>query len=118
MKPIRTEADNETALARIYELMQLDLSVEPDKRDELELLSILVENYEREAYPVPPPHPIEAIKFRMEQMGLPISEFEKIVGKRNSPQAILDGKRKLSVKLIRTLHQKLKIPAEVLIMEY
>ena len=74
--------------------------------------------YEEEHYPIPLPHPIEAIKFRLEQMGLKESELNKILGSRSRKHDILNGKRKLSLAMIRKLHNKLNIPAETLIAEY
>jgi HTH-type transcriptional regulator/antitoxin HigA len=68
LKPIKTKKEYDAALARVYELMQKDVKAGSKLSDELEVLSILTESYEKEHYPIPPPHPIEAIKFRLEQM--------------------------------------------------
>jgi HTH-type transcriptional regulator / antitoxin HigA len=118
LKPIRTKKEYEAALARVYELMQKDLKAGSKLSDELEVLSILVEAYEDKHYPIPPPHPIEAIKFRLEQMGIDEKELTKILGGRSRKSEILSGRRKLSLNMIRELHEKLSIPAETLIAAY
>jgi HTH-type transcriptional regulator/antitoxin HigA len=118
LKPIKTKKEYEAALARVYELMQKDIKAGSKLSDELEILSILVELYEKEHYPIPPPHPIEAIKFRLEQMGIDEKELTRILGGRSRKSEILSGKRKLSLNMIRILHKKLKIPAESLINAY
>lgn len=118
LKPIKTKKDYNTVLARVYELMQKDLKAGSALADELEVLSILVEAYEQKHYPVPPPHPLEAIRFRLEQSGLGETELNKLLGGRNRKSEIMSGKRKLSLAMIRTLHKKLQIPAETLIAVY
>jgi HTH-type transcriptional regulator / antitoxin HigA len=118
LKPIKTKKEYEAALARIYELMQKNLKAGSKFSDELEVLSILAEAYEKQHYPIPPPHPIEAIKFRLEQMGIDEKELTRILGGRSRKSEILTGKRKLSLNMIRILHKKLKIPAESLINAY
>ena len=109
LKLIKTKKDHEAALERIYELMQMNLKAGP-LSDELEALSILVEAYEEKHYPIPPPHPIEAIKFRLEQMGMDEKGLNKILGGRSRKSEILSGKRKLSLNMIRQLHKGLRIP--------
>ncbi len=118
LKPIKTKKDYEDALARVYKLMQKDLKPGGRLSDELEILSVLIEGYEENHYPIPPPHPIEAIKFKLEQMGINEKELTKILGGRSRKSEILSGSRKLSLTMIRELHNKLKIPAETLIAEY
>ena len=118
LKPIKTNKEYEAALQHVYELMQKDLKPGSKLSDELEVLSILVEAYEKEHYPIPPPHPIEAIKFRLEQMGIDEKELTSILGGRSRKSEILSGRRKLSLNMIRELHDKLKIPAETLIAAY
>lgn len=118
LKPIKTNKEYEAALQRIYELMQKDLKAGSKLSDELEVLSILVESYEKKHYPIPLPHPIEAIKFRLEQMGTDEKELTSILGGRSRKSEILSGRRKLSLSMIRELHDKLKIPAETLIAAY
>lgn len=118
LKPIKTEQQYEDALERIYTLMQVELEEGSKESDELEILSLLVKAYENAHYPVPKPHPLEAIKFRMEQMGLSEAELSKILGYRSRKSEILSGKRKLSLRMIRRIHEVLNIPAEVLIKAY
>jgi HTH-type transcriptional regulator/antitoxin HigA len=118
LKPIKTKKEYDAALQRCYELMQLNLKPGSELSDELEVLSILVESYEIKHYPVPPPHPIEAIKFRLEQMSMDEKDLAKILGGRSRKSEILSGRRKLSLAMIRQLHNKLKIPAETLIADY
>ncbi len=86
--------------------------------DELEVLSILIEKYEDEHFPIGLPDPIEAIKFRMEQLGYNQVDLAKVVGLKSRASEILSGKRKLSLEMIRQLHDKLRIPTDVLIQPY
>lgn len=118
LKPIKSNSEYEEALDRAYTLMQQNLLPESEDSDELEVLSILIKEYEHEHFPIPKPHPIEAIRFRLDQMGIPESELSEILGARSRKSEILSGKRKLSLSMIRKLNEKLKIPAEVLIREY
>jgi HTH-type transcriptional regulator/antitoxin HigA len=118
LKAIKTKKEYEVALGRVYELMQKNLKADSKLSDELEVLSILVESYEKEHYPIPPPHPIEAIKFRLEQGAIDDKELTKLLGGRSRKSEILSGKRKLSLNMIRALHKKLKISAESLINDY
>lgn len=118
IKPVKTKKDYEAALQRCYDLMQKNIKPNTPVADELEILSILVENYEQKHYPVPPPNPLEAIKFRLEQAGVNEKELTQLLGGRSRKSEILSGKRKLSLNMIRELHNKLKIPAETLIAEY
>ena len=118
LKPVKTNKEYNAALARVYELMQKELKAGSKLSDELEVLSILVEAYEKKHYPIPPPHPIEAIKFRLEQKGIDEKELTRILGGRSRKSEILSGRRKLSLNMIRELHEKLSIPAETLITAY
>ena len=86
--------------------------------DELEILGILIEKYEDEHFPIGFPDPIEAIKFRMEQLGYNQTDLAKIVGLKSRVSEILNKKRKLTIEMIRLLHENLKIPTEVLIQAY
>ena len=115
---IKTEEQYEQALERSYELMQLQFAEGDAGLNELELLGVLIEQYEKIHYPIEPPHPIEAIKFYLDQMGMNESELNKILGYRSRKSEILSGKRKLSLSMIRILYEKLKIPAETLIIAY
>lgn len=118
LKPIKTEVQYQDSLARIYELMQAELNENSSEADELEVLSILVKEFELIHYPVPSPNPLEAIKFRLDQLGLPEKELGEILGYRSRKSEILSGKRKLSLTMIRKLNEVLNIPAEVLIKAY
>lgn len=86
--------------------------------DELEVLGILIEKYEQEHYPIAYPDPIEAIKFRMEQMGYSQGDLARVVGLKSRASEILNKKRKLTLEMIRQLHQALGIPTDVLIQSY
>ncbi len=118
LKVIKNEREYEDALARVYALMQLDLIDDSLESDELEALVLFVEAYERKHYPITAPTPIEAITFRLEQLGKEKSELAKILGTRARQSEILSGKRKLSLAMIRKLHATLHIPAESLIAAY
>jgi HTH-type transcriptional regulator/antitoxin HigA len=118
LKPIKSNQQYEETLARIYALMQKELVPESKQADELEILSILVKEYENKRYPVPRPNPLEAIKFRLDQMNLSEAELSAILGNRSRKSEVLSGKRKLSLTMIRKLNEVLQIPAEVLIQAY
>jgi HTH-type transcriptional regulator / antitoxin HigA len=118
LKPIKTEKQYQAALARVYELMQGDVKEGSLASDELEVLSILVNAYEQAHYPIPSPNPLDAIKFRLDQMGISERELNDILGYRSRKSEILSGKRKLSLAMIRKLNEVLHIPAEVLIQAY
>ena len=113
LKPIRTEADYNAALAEIERLWGA-LAGTP-QGDRLDILATLVDDYEDEHYPMDPPDPIEAIKFRMEQQGLTRKNLEGILGTRTRVAEVLNRRRGLSINMIRRLHEKLGISAEVLI---
>ena len=89
-----------------------------EKGDELDILGMLIENYENEKFPIGFPDPIEAIKFRMEQVGYNQTELPNVVGLKSRASEILNRKRKLSLEIIRQIHDKLNIPTEVLIQAY
>jgi HTH-type transcriptional regulator/antitoxin HigA len=116
--PIKNKKQHEDALNRIYKLMQKDIKEGSAQSDELEVLSILVKEFENKHYSVPLPDPIEAIKFRMEQMGMSESQLADILGYRSRKSEILSGKRKLSLSMIRKLNEILAIPAHILIQPY
>jgi HTH-type transcriptional regulator/antitoxin HigA len=113
IKPIRTKRDYEAALAEV-ELLWGAKSKTPDG-DRLDVLATLIDAYENEHYPMDPPDPIEAIKFRMEQQGLTRKDLEPLIGTRTRVAEVLNRKRGLSIEMIRRLHRKLGISAEVLI---
>ena len=116
IKPIKTEKDYQDALNRL-ELI-FDSKIGSVTGDELEILGILIEKYEDEHFPIGFPDPIEAIKFRMEQMGYNQTDLAKIVGLKSRASEILSRKRKLTLDMIRLLHDGLKIPTEVLVQAY
>jgi HTH-type transcriptional regulator/antitoxin HigA len=118
LRPIRTKKAYNRALSRIYELMQKNLKAGSKEYDELELLSILADDYENKNFPIDLPDPIEAIKFRLEQLDLEPSVLISILGSKSRASEILNRKRKLSLSMIRALHQKLNIPASSLIADY
>ena len=117
LQPIRSEDDYRAALKQVEQFF--DAAQEPDPDSEegafFEALMTLVEAYERKHYPISPPDPIEAIKFRMEQNGISIKDLEPIIGKSNRVYEVLNRKRPLTLAMIRRLHSALGIPAEVLI---
>lgn len=113
LKPIRTEADYDRALEEVERLWGAK-SGTPDG-DRLDVLATLIEVYEAKHHPIDPPDPIEAIKFRMEQQGLVRKDLEPMIGPRNRVADVLNRKRGLSIEMIRQLHEKLGISAEVLI---
>ena len=119
MKPkvIHTEADHEAALQRIDALMENDPPPASPAGKELELWSILVERYEATQYPMDQPTPLAAIQFRMQQQGLKPKDLVPYLGSPSKVSEILNGKRSLTLAMIRRLHAGLGIPAEVLIGE-
>jgi HTH-type transcriptional regulator / antitoxin HigA len=113
LKPIRNERGYHQALAEVEELWGAKAGT--PKGDRLDILATLIEAYETEHYPMDPPDPIEAIKFRMEQQGLTRKDLEEILGTRTRVSEVLNRKRGLSINMIRALHDKLGISAEILI---
>lgn len=113
IKPIRNDADYELAMRRIEELW--GAPPETAEGDELDVLATLAEAYERERYPVDQPDPIEAIKFRLEQTGKDFRALVGVIGQRTRVYEVMRGARPLSLNMIRNLHRKLEIPADILI---
>ena len=113
VKPIRTEADYENALAEIARLW--GAKVNTPEGDRLDVLATLADAYESERDPMDPPDPIEAIKFRMEQEGLTRRDLESIIGSRTRIAEVLNRKRGLSIAMIRRLNARLGISADILI---
>ena len=113
VKVIRTEADYEVALARIEKLM--DAALGTPKGDELDVLSLLVETYEKEHYPIGSPTPLEAIEFFMDQKGLTNADMGEYLGSPSKVSEVLNGIRPLSKTMIRNLVEGLGIPAEILL---
>ena len=115
LRTISSEPDYRAALARVGVLW--DAADGSPERDELDVLAMLIETYEDETYPLDLPSPIDAIKFRMEQQGLDRQDLAAILSSKSRVSEILSGKRKLTLPMIRALHEHLGIPAEVLIRE-
>lgn len=113
LKPIRTKADYRRALAEVERLWGAKAGT--PEGDRLDILATLIDAYEGEHYPIDPPDPVEAIKFRMEQQGLSRKDLEPLIGTRTRVAEVLNRKRNLSVAMIRRLHDHLGIPAEILI---
>jgi HTH-type transcriptional regulator/antitoxin HigA len=116
IKPIRNETDYEKALERLETIF--DAKKGTDEGDELEILSILIDNYENQNFPIEMPDPISAINFRMEQLGLKQKDLVKTIGFKSRVSEIMNKKRKLTLDMIRKLNTDLKIPTEVLIQDY
>jgi HTH-type transcriptional regulator/antitoxin HigA len=116
LKLIKTKKDYEQALNRLEVIF--DAQPGSKEGDELEILALLIEKYEEEHFPIEAPDPIEAIKFRMEQMGYKQKDLETIIGYKGRVSEILNRKRKLTLEMIRKLHDTLQIPTDVLLQEY
>jgi len=117
VKPIRTPADHAAALKEIERLWDKAEPGTPDG-DKFEVLSTLADAYEREHMAIPTPDPIEAIRFRMEQQGLTATELVAIFKTRARASEIMTKKRRLNLRMIRRLHERLAIPIECLIQDY
>jgi HTH-type transcriptional regulator/antitoxin HigA len=113
LKPIRTKADYEKALSDAEHLWGAKSSTPAG--DRLDVLATLIDAYEADHYPMDPPDPVEAIKFRMEQQGLSRKDLEPFIGTRTRVAEVLNRKRSLSIGMIRRLHKHLGISADVLI---
>lgn len=116
LKIIKTEKEYQKALKRL-ELI-FDAGKGSKEGDELELLSLLIDNYEKEKYAIDLPDPIEAIKFRMEQLGYKQKDLAEAMGLKSRVSEVLNRKRKLTLDMIRKLHDVLGIPTDVLVREY
>lgn len=116
IKPIKNKKDYEQAMERLEVIF--DAKKGSEQGDELEILGMLVESYENEKFPIDFPDPIEAIKFRMEQLGYNQTDLANVVGLKSRASEILNRKRKLSLEMIRQIHSSLNIPTEVLIQAY
>ena len=113
--PIHNEKDYEKALDRIEEIF--DAKPGTKQGDELEILGILIDEYEKKHFPIEAPKPVEAIKFRMNQLGMEQKDLARLLGSKSRASEILSGKRSLSLRQIKILYRKLGIPAEILIQE-
>lgn len=115
IKPIRTEQDYKDALKAIEPLFDSQPEIGTPEFDYMEVMVLLIEAYEEQHYPISPPDAVEAIKFRMEQMGLTAKDLEPAIGRVNRVYEVLNGKRSLTLPMIRKLHSLFGIPAESLI---
>src|SRR6056297_167984 len=116
LKPIKTEVDYRAALKRLEEIFDAKLGT--TESDELEILGLMVDDYENKHYPIEAPDPIEAIKIRMEEMHLKQIDLIPEIGGKSRVSEILNRKRRLTVDMIRKLADKLNISAKVLISDY
>jgi HTH-type transcriptional regulator/antitoxin HigA len=113
IRPIKTESDYREAIQRVEELW--GAKRDTPEGDEFDLLCTLVESYELTHYPIAPPDPIDAILFRMEQMGMTKTDMAKYLGSQSRVSEVLGRKRKLTLKMVKSLYKGLKIPAEILL---
>ena len=116
IKPIKSDKDYETALHRLEEIF--DAAENSEEGDEAEILSLLIENYENQYFPVEAPDPIEAIKIRMEEMNLKQKDLVGIIGGKSRVSEILNRKKRLTVEMIRELEGILNISASLLVSNY
>jgi HTH-type transcriptional regulator/antitoxin HigA len=113
LKPIRNTTDYEAALTEVERLWGAKAGT--PKGDRLDVLATLIDAYEATKFPFDRPDPIDAIKFRMEQLGLTRRDLEPLIGSRARVAEVLNRKRSLSIEMIRRLNDRLGIPAEILI---
>ena len=116
IRPIKNEQDYDKAIQRLEQIFNAEPNT--DEGDELEILSLLIEKYEHEHFPIEQPDPIEAILFRMDQLGLKQKDLAEIIGYKSRVSEVLSRKRKLNLVMIRKLNANLKIPTSVLTQEY
>jgi HTH-type transcriptional regulator/antitoxin HigA len=114
-KLLKTPKEHAKAMKRLEELLMLDPADTSAEGEEIELLGLLIDNYEKEKFPIERPSPTEAIRFRMEQMDLKQKDLIPMIGSRSRVSEILSGKRPLTLQMARELHAKLKIPADLLL---
>ena len=113
IRPIKTEEDYNTSIHRIEVLW--GAKKDTPQGDELDLLVTLVESYEMKHYPIAPPDPVDAIKFRMEQMDMTKADMVQYIGSQSRVSEILNGRRKLTLGMIKSLYKGLRIPADILL---
>ncbi len=113
---IKTDEEYENVLARIEQIMEAEPNT--PEGDELELLSLLVEKYEQEKYPLPEADPVDVIRYYMEQRGLKAKDLAGIIGDKTLVSKVMNRERKLNLRMVRNLHQKAKIPYSLLMNEY
>jgi len=115
IKPIKTETDYNNSIQRIEALW--GAKRDSIEGDELDLLCTLVESYEMHHYPIAPPDPIDAIQFRMEQLGMTKTDLAKFLGAQSRVSEVLSRKRQLTLKMVKSLYNDLKIPASILLSD-
>jgi len=115
IRPIRTDTDYKAALKAVSPYFDHEPEIGTEDADRFEVMLALIQVYEAKNYPIDPPDPIEAIKFRMEQQGLSVKDLEPYIGQLNRVYEVLNYKRPLTLRMIRRIHDGLGIPAEVLI---
>lgn len=113
--PIRTEKDHQAALRELSAIFNHQPEPGTEEGDRFEVMLTLVEAYESKQFRIEAPHPIEAIRFRMEQGGLTVKDLVPSIGQENRVYEVLNGKRSLTIKMIRNLTRNFGIPAESLI---
>lgn len=116
IKPIKTQKDYKAALKRLDEIF--DSPIKSKEGDEAEILSLLIDNYENEKFQIEEPDPVEAIKIRLEEMGINQSDLVGIIGEKGKVSEVVNRKRKLSLNMIRNLHKKLNLSPTILIQDY
>tara|TARA_R110000868_G_scaffold366124_1_gene629030 strand:+ start:380 stop:751 length:372 start_codon:yes stop_codon:yes gene_type:complete len=116
LRPIKTEKDYRNALERLEVIF--DTPIDTKEGDEAEILSLMIENYENEHYPIEAPDPIEAIKTRMEELNLRQKDLVGVIGGKSRVSEVLNRKKKLTVDMIRELERVLQISASVLVNNY
>ncbi|EJO2709113.1 helix-turn-helix domain-containing protein [Salmonella enterica] len=115
IKPIRNEQDYEAALRVVSPMFDNEPEINTPEGDYFEVMCLLIEEYEKKHYPIDTPDPIEAIKFRMDQQGLTIKDLEPAIGRASRVYEVLNGKRNLTLPMIRRLHHQFGIPLESLV---
>lgn len=119
VSPIRNDADMNAALAEIDQILMEDPDPSPGTRlgDKFEVLTILVEHYEKTNYPIEPIDPIDLLNFMIDQDQLKVADLVPLIGNPNRVYEVLNGKRKLSLRMIRNLHKGLNMPLESLVKQ-
>lgn len=116
IKPIKTETDYREALKQLEKIF--DAPIGTPENDEADILSLMIDEYEKKHYPIEAPDPIEAIKIRMEEMQLKQVDLIDAIGSKGRVSEILNRKRKLTVEMIRNLSKRLSLSPELLITDY
>ncbi len=116
IKLIKTEADYQKALKRFDKIF--DAKIGTGESDEADVLGLLIDEYEKKMYPIDAPDPIEAIKIRMEEMGLKQKDLIGVIGGKSRVSEILNRKKKLTVEMVRNLAEQLNLSAQLLINDY